>query len=151
MEILHEEAFGIPANQSSSQLEGAANWGAEGESVLSTHQPKPSRIPLRRRRIKEQKQRQVVRLLVKSPSPPSLRSVEPWVVGKGFSSTPCPRLPADFGADLRDGTINLSPEMPPKGSWLGTAGCSPFSLLPLQARPRFQQGEAGTSVPVCPG
>lgn len=71
----------------------------------------------------------------------------PWIMGKGFSSTHCPRLPADFGNNFRGGTANLSPEMAPKDLRLGTPVVPPFS----QAGPYSSRERQGPQCPCAQG
>lgn len=71
----------------------------------------------------------------------------PRIMGKGFSSTHCPRLPADFGNNFRGGTANLSPEMAPKDLRLGTPVVPPFS----QAGPYSSRERQGPQCPCAQG
>lgn len=148
MEILHEEVFGIPENQSSSQLEVAANWGAEWGQCLQPTQPKPGRIPLRRKRIKEQKQRQVFRLLVKSPCPPwcVLSSVEPWVMGKVSSPLTAPGCLQVLELISEVAQPACSQRCPQRTCGLAQLVFPPFSPLPPQAWPCLSKERRG---PLC--
>lgn len=71
----------------------------------------------------------------------------PRIMGKGFSSTHCPRLPADFGNNFGGGTANLSPEMAPKDLRLGTPVVPPFS----QAGPYSSRERQGPPCPCAQG